>query len=264
MFAAPLLMKPGNALSNAAGVEAFLSGSKGHVFDFTDASKMWQENTKTNQVTTPGQNIGYIDSKYGSTLYSMSEASLVGFWTGDAWEGNGVDQRLLNVAASDMLNAAPAACLFARVRFDTITSQPVILAYSTPMGTIQRFVVDVLNTGVIRILSRRLDTDGLTTVQSAAGVIAGGNTYTIRAQRNFETGAMDIWVNGTNVATTVVGGATGLVSATNSTRVRMSLALSNTLSQRLDGAITRIIVAPKIPTSEEAAYCTGYVEEFVP
>ncbi len=255
----------GGAPDYAAEVEAFLSGTAGFAMDFTDTAVMWEESTKVTPVGDVADPIGAVDTKYGTTTYTLSEASgtLCGAWTGTSWEGDGAGDRLLS-ASNAILNDKPAATMIARVRFDTITAGPAILSLSTNTGTASRFVCDVLSTGAIRLRLRRLDADTENSPSSATGVIVAGNTYTIRAEVDYAgAGTAKLWVDGSLVIDTTITGAPANTSATDSNRFRFSIALSNTLSQWLDGGVSRLILAPKLLTAGETTSGIGYVEDAV-
>ena len=255
-----------NAVDFAAAVQGLLAGGNGFAFDPTDIALLWQDSAKATPVSGVGQPIGAIDTKFGATTYTLTEIDPSrGLWSGSSWEGDGVDDRLIGAGSLlALLNNVPGVSFVGRVRFDTIDSQPALVSFSTVTGTNARFVVDVLSTGAIRLRVRRLDADVENALSSAAGVIVAGNTYTIRAEVDYITGAASVWVNGSSVIATTITGTGANSEASNSARMRISLALSNTLSQFLDGRLGRFVMAPRVMTAGEAASCAGYVEASTP
>lgn len=245
-----------------AEVQALLAGTPGFAIDWSDTAVLWQDNTKLTPVTAAGQTIGAVDTKFGTTVYTLSEAgAALGVWQGTYWQGDGVDDRFITGVATPILNNVPAVTAFARVRLDTLTTSPCLIAFSTATGTAPRFVIDILPTGEVRARVRRLDADAENTFPSAAGVIVAGTAYTIRAEVDYAgTGACRVWVNGTLVINQTLANAVGNTSATNSVRHRHSLGLSNTLSQFVDGNFGRVVVAPKLLTGAETTSCINWVE----
>jgi hypothetical protein len=253
----------GGGPSLSEQVETFLSGTTGFAIRWSNNLKLWQESTKTNQVTTPGQVIGAMDTSFGTTTYLYTDvAPAIGTWTGTGWQGDGIDDRIAFPATS-IINNVGAAELVMRVKPTSLAATIGLFALSTNNTQVYRFGLEILTDGAVRARDIRLDGEAENTNASAAGVITAGTAYTIRKRVDWAgTGKTQIYVNETLVVDQTLANAVGNTSATNSARWRSSLGLSNTLSLWLPGIMGDWVFIPRLMTAGEIASAVGFVEEF--
>ena len=156
-------------------VEAALVGTGGFALDFADTSRMWTTATKTTLVSTNGDTIGAIRSKWGSSEYDFLQPTAA---LRPAWQSPIAAD--FDLAATDHIDGSAAAALLqnkpagfgcARVLIDTIATTMPVFSISTNSGASARFRLNIAIDGSLALTIRRVDAGSATTASSAAGVI---------------------------------------------------------------------------------------------
>lgn len=246
----------------AAEVEALLSGTVGWALDSADGATLWQDTGKVTPAAN-GQVIGLAETKYGTTTYTFSQAtlpSLGGLWTTTAITYDGIDDFLQSAASYSFASSMTAFLLTLRIRPSLIagaTRTVYALSHSTANST--RHTVAVLADGSIQVQARRANGDSPTTLTTATGLVVAGTAYTIQLAINFTLDTIAIYLDGSSVASNTMGGTTGTASdATASARVRFASSLTGT--NFFQGNIGRAVFLPIADTAPNRTSCKDYVE----
>ncbi|NJO55532.1 MAG: hypothetical protein HC834_03300 [Rhodospirillales bacterium] len=201
----------GGSLSLSAQVEAILAGTTGFALDPSDLSTLFQDTAGTVPVTTAGQAVARINSKWGTTAYEFAQAAA-------ANRPASSDLRSLAFAVDDLLDIGSnrffsnevGMTFTARVVVDTLAAaQGIINVSRGGSTTLSRWLMQVTSAGQLSQFCRRGDGDPGNTASSAGGLITAGVPFTVQGQVNFATDVARILLNGTEVATTAQGGTSG-------------------------------------------------------
>lgn len=258
MGAAP---PPGPSLSDQ--VQAMLSGTTGFAVDPSDAATMWQESTKTNQVTAGGQTVGAIATKWGTTAYDILQATGTArpTWNGsNALSADEVDDemRVLSGAMLALTNNISAFFGAARFRVASLAAARGIFMFNTTGSSASRISLYVNADGSVGCDIRRLDADSATTVTSATGLVTTGVDYTLAVQVDYSTGGITLYLDNVSVGTGTHG-STGSTSATNSNRIGWGLTYGTT--RYMPSRLGRGVVAPMVLTAGQRATVQSWLVE---
>ncbi len=253
------------AVNYTAAVQSFLSGTTGFAVDPSNLTTLWQDTGRTSQVTTSGQAIAAIDTLYGTASYPLVNtlaASNYPTWSGaGALVGDEVDDWTYVAAGGSRtftanINAFYGAAIIRISSFSGGNGRGIFFASVGPSDDL-RIGLFVTNTGRLGAQVRRLDADAATTVQSAAGLVSTGTTYTAAVEINYSTGAITLYLNNVSVATGTHG-STGSTSNTTSYRFSLHGGPFSYFAASRQGLT---ICAPKIPTAGERASIQSWLTE---
>lgn len=246
-------------------IEALLSGTTGFVIDPTDTAVNFKDTAGTTPVASPGvDTVARFNTKYGTTVYNCINASVPGqyLWNGTSYGLDGIDDLLQNTATV-WPNGMTALTYTVRVSIADLAKENAVLGLSTSVTTVIRVLFRSLVGGGLGLYLRRLDADAQQDFITAGGLLTEDVEATLQFAVDYLTGAVKIFVNGTEVLSSTLTGTDGVngVSATNSARWRDSLNPTNTLNDWLGGKQGRQVLAVnQYLTGTDLANCRGYVE----
>jgi hypothetical protein len=253
----------GAPLSLAAQVQAILAGTAGFALDPTDASTLDQYpgGVPGTPVTTPGQPVGLINSKWGTTarqLTQITAASRPG-WSGSALTFDGSDDRLF-MGASDVLQNAPAAFLCARVQYDAWPGVQGYAFWVAASGAANpRFALRVDSGGQVFALRRRLNADATTFLASPGGDVIASTPCTLSADLEVAvSGAANLWKNGASIGINTLAGSGNFENVASA---QVSLGSNNGPSFFVQGKIGRLVCCPFIPSAGQRATIEAWCAE---
>lgn len=261
MFMMPMLMKPSTGgVDYEAEVDALLSGTTGWAVDLADTSTVFTDTGGTTPVTTPGDGIGRLNSKFGTTAYNWTQATNKPLWNGASQQTDGTNDLVQTTSWSGMNNVAGVSFTI-RFLVDDLSVNRSLFSCSTATGTVPRFGIRLESSGAILLYGRRLDADPQFNFTTATGLITTGVEYTLQCVQDYAgTGDVEILLDGSSVLTDTMPGSPANTSNTNSARCRWSLNTSNTLNDWFDGKTGSAIMAVSALGPADLANCRGYVE----
>lgn len=246
--------------SLADQVEAILSGTTGFALDPSDTATMFQDTGETTPVTTIGNPVRRIKSKWGTTVYNFDAPSDA---ARPAWDGaagldfDGSDD-FIRLLATDVLRNKPAAFFCTHEKMDALNYYSI--HFSTDSGGNQRFSCSINGAGSWAIGGRILDGDSTTFISSAAGVIATGVEYVLSAQINYAVGkGVTGWKDGVSVISGTLGGTAGNTSNTASVTANFNGYNAGTVLK--NGKTGRVVMLPSIPSDSDRSIIEAWVGE---
>lgn len=252
----------GSAPDYAAEVQAILSGTTGWAVDPSITSTIFQDTAGATPVTADGQSIGRINSLtgYGTTVFDWQDAALRPLWRTRSNEFDGVDD-VISKATGTYAQAMPAMSFTVRAIIDSLAASRAIFAFGTDATPNTRYNLRVNSDGSVTVQGRRANADGLVPVTSATGLVTTATPFTLQTVFDYAgTGNMEIFLNGSSIATGSLGGVAGNSENTDTARVRWGLNPSNTLTDYMDGKIGRAVFARSVLNSTQLASCKNWVE----
>jgi hypothetical protein len=247
----------------APTVEDILSGSGGFALDLSDTSLMWQDSAKAALVTTGGQSIGAVDSKWGASSYTFTAGSARRpIWNGsNAGDFDGTDDRFDGTASAlAFTNNKPA--FFGCVRFylDSFAAAFGVYGFAGSALSSSRVVLICNADGSLNAQLRNVDGGTLTSLTSATGVIVAAQDYIVTMDVDYAgTRAIRVFVNGTQVISGTLTQTAGNTSATDSNAVMIGRRLN--IAEQINGKMGRMVFADKLFTSDEIATIEAWVGE---
>ena len=257
----------GGSVDPDAAIAAILSDDSHIVLDMSYLANMWQDSAKAAQVSTAGQTIGAVDTKFGTAARTMQQAGATArpLWDASGFavcdgtdDGLGANANAASIGAS--VNGLSGTVHF----FPTAAAIMGLIGIGTATSNAARFVLQTLANGSITLQLRRLDADGLFSITSAAGVIIPNNYYIVTARVNYLTGACNIFVNGVSVASGTLPGTDGVngTSATSSNRFRVWLNVASTPNY-LQGYGGNLVIARRYLSDTDMATVETWCQKLI-
>lgn len=258
------------ATYGAAGVDyvaemsTLLSGTTGWVTDPADTAINFTDTAGTVPVSSPGvSTVARANTKFGTTVYNWQQATSTAqyLWNSGSWQLDGVDDIIQTTNAT--WPASMTGCTFTlRFRVDDLSANRSLFSFSTGLGTAARYGLRINTNGSVLLSLRRTDAEAQQDFTSASGQVVTATTYTIQTTVNYLTGAVNVLLNGTSIATGTLTGVDGTngVDATNSARNRWGLNTSNTLDDWFVGRLGAAVLARSVLGTTDLANCRGFVE----
>ena len=244
--------------SLSAQVEAILSGTTGYALDPTDLATLWQDSAKTTPVTTAGQPVGAIRTKWGNTQFDFLQSTAGARPT---WDGtrflvpDGVDDFLTADGSFNVLRNAPG--YYVAIRKGGTQNTQNFFCISTATNTIPRLALQGATTNRLRTQVRRLDADATVDTFGTLAVM-DGNTYAFEADLA-GTGNTKRYKDNSLIETIAHGGTPANSSDTASARMRLCANLSAGFFNTV--YIGRLVLLPFIPTSGQRATIHDWLME---
>jgi len=160
-------------------IQNMLAGTTGFAFDPTDATTMWQEDTKVTPAVS-GQPVGAVRTKFGNTQFDLLQVTPAArpIWDGTRFlTFDGVDDRLSCGSVPILMNASG---YYLAARQSGITTTVINNIRLTVQGL----------TGRMRVITRRLDADAPPTFTGLNGSVMSGSTIAY---------SQDLAVDGTGI-----------------------------------------------------------------
>lgn len=208
------------APSLSAQVEAMLAGTDGYVIPLRSATQLKQDPAGTIAVTAASDPIGRINTLYGNTVYNFQTTTdpFRAAWSGTAAAvADGTDDWMQGDAgAIGAFHSKPNFYVCGRGQWNAFPGASFGIGFGN--NPLCRF--DVQADGSVRVQSRRaVASTATTTVTSAAGIITVGVAFTYEVEIDFATtGTINVYINGSLVATGTLADAPANSDSTGLTR----------------------------------------------
>jgi hypothetical protein len=250
----------------AALMSARLSGTTGFVFDEGDNSVLFQDIAGATPVTAAGQVVARVNSQYGSVAHSLVQATIPSLCplrtSAASSQSDGVDDFLQQngTTLNGVLNNKAAFLSGYRVKINKLDAA----LFGIGLGNTSRQLIDITAAGALAVSSRRVTVDANTLLTSAGGLISLGGTYTIIIATYYSTtGVVDVYLDGTIVATGTLPNAPANSEAADVNRWYVHRS-NNNIGRFTQSSIGRGAFLPEAFTGADITLFKNYLEATTP
>lgn len=246
-------------------VQAILAGTTGFALDPSDLTTLDQVSGGGTPVTAPGDPVGRIASKWGTTTYNFLQATAGQrpAWNAGSLLGDGVDDFMASTDLQNWANSLPAVFVCARVQkpASAAVERTIFSANYAASVNNSKFRGRVDPSEVFILDGRRVVADATTAMNGSAMVSASPITVSALFDPN-GAGTKQAWKGGVSEGAAVAFTTTGLYDAGASSRVRIFASpTTSTGSAFWSGNIGRMVWLPFAPSSGQRATIEAWVAE---